>query len=338
MQVLQIHRPIPEQVPIGHFEPGGHEVVDETVGRAQYLGWIQQACAARGDRLEIRFYDHFEDVFDATVLDSLPGIRRLSIDGLPSLRHPEAVGRPPKLMSLRFGPRHAGSAGVLGALGVHRLTEFTLSGTPSPSLDLAPLAEARALRALRLLGHGKNTEALAGVTSLLELVIQPSSKFRLDFVNRLVALQSLKLVLGNATSIASIEALPSLRDLSLREVRHLEDLGDLERLPSLRRLQVDGQPKLAELRVGPRSAALEHLYLYSVAGLRSLHGFPQLPAVKSLFAYDSRLDLLESHLPPTLTHFRLMTKAVKGRDAHEARVREKGLIPAVHPDAHFFYK
>jgi hypothetical protein len=33
-----------------------------------------------------------------------------------------------------------------------------------------------------------------------------------------------------------------------------------------------------------------------------------------------------------------MTKGVKGRAAHEAAVRERGLIPAVHPDAHFFYK
>jgi hypothetical protein len=33
-----------------------------------------------------------------------------------------------------------------------------------------------------------------------------------------------------------------------------------------------------------------------------------------------------------------MAKAVKGRDAHDAQVRARGLIPAVHPDATFFYK
>jgi hypothetical protein len=129
-----------------------------------------------------------------------------------------------------------------------------------------------------------------------------------------------------------------LRDLSFRQVRNLADLGDLERFPRLRRLQVIDQPKVEGLRVGPRNAALEHLYLYSVPRLHALQGFSVLPAVRSLFAYDSRLDLLRSDLPSTLTHFQLMTKGVKGRAAHEAAVRERGLIPAVHPDAHFFYK
>jgi hypothetical protein len=210
----------------------------------------------------------FEEVFDASVLDSLPDVRRLSIDGLSDLRHPEAVGRLPKLTSLRFGPRHVGNSRILAELGVHRLTHFTLAATPTPTIDLAPLGEARALRSLRLLGHGKNTEAIGRVTSLEELAIQPSSKFSLEFINRLVSLESLKFVLGNANTIRPIEALPELRDLSFREVRNLEDLGHLERFPRLRRLQVSDQPKVAELTVGSGNAALEHLYLYSVPRLR----------------------------------------------------------------------
>ena len=248
--VLQFHRQIPERVPIGHFSPGGKEVVDEIVGRPQYLEWIQQACAARGNELEIRFYDHMDDGFDASVLDSLHEIRRLSIDGLPSLRHPEAVGRLPKITSLRFGPHQLPDSKVLSVLGVDRLTHFTLAGTPTPVIDLAPLGEARSLQTLRLLGHGKNTTAIASLTSLSELAIQASSKFSVEFINRLVSLESLKFVLGNLKSIAPIEALPKLRDLSFREVRNLEDLGDLERFPRLRRLQVSDQPRVAELSVG----------------------------------------------------------------------------------------
>ena len=276
-----------------------------------YIDWIQQACAALGDGLEVRFYDHFEQAFDASILDGLDEIRRLSIDGLWDLRHAEAVGRLPRLASLRFGPHRIEDRRILGALGVERLAHFTLAGTPTPAIDLAPLAEARALKSLRLLGHGKNTEAIGHATSLLELAIQPSSKFALDFINRLVALKSLKFVLGNSTSIRSVDALPTLEDLSFREVRHLEDLGDLQRFPRLRRLQLSDQPRVAELIVGRSNSALEHLYLYSLPKLQALHGFSALPAVKSLFAYDSRLDLPWSELPLTLTHFRLMTKALK---------------------------
>ena len=338
IQVLQIHRPIPETVPVGHFEAGGREVIDETVSRREYLERVQQACASCGDDLEIRFYDHFDDVFDAAVLDSLHEIRRLSIDGLPLVTHAEAIGRLPNLTSLRFGPRKVGDPKVLDTIGVERLKDFTLAGTPTPSVDLAPLAGARSLRSLRLLGHGRHTEAIGHATALAELVIQPSSKFSMEFINRLVSLESLKFVLGNASSIRAIETLPALRDLSFREVRGLEDIGDLERFPRLRRLQVSDQPRLAELKVGRRNESLEHLYLYSVPGLHAVDGLSELPAVKSLFAYDSRLDLLSSALPPTLTHFQLLTKAIRGRAAHEASVRDKGLIAAVHPDAVFFYK
>ena len=337
-QVLQFHRTIPERVPVGHFDDNAAEIVDEVVSRSVYLGWVQDACVALGEGLEVRFFDHFEEEFDASVLDDLPGIRRLSVDGLPIVRHAEAVGRLPRLTSLRFGPRRVDDARVLSALGVNRLEEFTLAGTPAPAIDLSPLADARSLRTLRLLGHGKNTEAVGGAGSLTELALQPSSKFSLEFINRLTSLETLKFVLGNCASIDAIGTLPALRDLSFREVRNLEDLGDLQRFPSLRRLQVSDQPKVAELHVGSRNAALEHLYLYSLPGLHILVGFSELPAVKSLFAYDVRVDFPLSQLPTTLTHFQLMTKAVKGRDAHAAQVGSKGLIPDVHPDATFFYK
>ena len=59
IQVLNIHRPIPERVPVGHFDAGGVEVVDEVVSRTAYLDRIQQACAALKDKLKVRFYDHF---------------------------------------------------------------------------------------------------------------------------------------------------------------------------------------------------------------------------------------------------------------------------------------
>lgn len=337
VQLLNIHRPIPKSVPVGHVEDSGDEVVDQVVSRAVYLDWIQQACAALGDELEVRFYDHFEDEFDASVLDHLHEIRHLSIDGLPRIRHPEAVGRLRRLTSLTFGPREADPK-MLGALGLDRLTHFTLAGTPTPAIDLAPLADARSLRSLRLLGHGKNTEAIGNITSLSELAIQPSSKFSLEFISQLVSLESLKFVLGKSNSIRAIDGIPALRDLSFREVRNLEDLGDLQRFPRLRRLQVSDQPRVTKLHVGRRNATLEHLYLYSVPRLYVLDGFSALPAVKSLFAYDSRLDLPWSKLPSTLTHFQLLTKTVKGRDTHDAQVRARGLTPNVHPDAVFFYK
>ena len=338
IHVLQIHRAIPENVPVGHFEPGGVQVVDNVVDRPAYLEWIQQVCAELGDELEVRFYDHFDDGFDASVLDHLNEIRCLSIDSLGDVRNADSIGRLPRLSSLRFGPRRIDNARILTTIGVQRLVHFTLASTPTPAIDLAPFAEARSLRSLRLLGQGKNTDAIGRLAQLTELAIQPSSKLDLGFITRLVSLETLKFVLGNTKSIRSIETLPLLQDLSVREVRYLEDLGSLERFPRLRRLLVSDQPRITEVHVGRANAALEHLYLYSVPGLHTLSGLSELPALKSLFAYDSRLEVSWSDLPATLTHFQLMTKAIKGRDGHAAEVRSRGLIPDVHPDSQFFYK
>lgn len=338
VQVLHIHRPIPDAVPIGHFDPGGIEVVDEVVSRTAYLDFIQQACVRSGDRLEVRFYDHGPGEFDASVLDHLDEIRCLSIDGLEIVRHPEAIGRLPKLTSLRFGPWRINDARILGTIGVHRLEHFTLASTPKPAVDLAPLGDARSMRSLRVLGHGKNTEVIGRLTSLEELAFQPSSKLPLEFINGLVSLATLKFVLGNTQSITSIESLPALRDLSLREVRNLDDLGNIERFPRLRRLLVSDQPRITELQVGRGNAALEHIYLYSVPRLETLKGLSELPRLRSFFVYDGRLEVPWSELPSTVTHFRLMTKAMKGRETHNAEVRARGLIPDVHLDSQFFYK
>src|SRR5687768_1767359 len=189
LQTLHIHRVIPERVPVGRFEDRGEgvdEIVDEVISRAEYLDRIQQACAEYGDALEIRFYDHFEEEFDASVLDRLGEIRNLMIS-VASMLNPEAVGRLPKLSTLHFTPAwNLKNPKILSAFGVHRLMHFTLAGvTPMPTIDLAPLGEAGSLRSLRLLGRGKNTEAIGACTSLTELAIHPSPKFSLDFVNEL---------------------------------------------------------------------------------------------------------------------------------------------------------
>lgn len=54
-QVLNIHRIIPESVPVGHFEQDGTEVVDEVVRRPDFLDRIQKASLLLGDRLQVRF-------------------------------------------------------------------------------------------------------------------------------------------------------------------------------------------------------------------------------------------------------------------------------------------
>ena len=342
-KVLQYQQPFPDPVPIGHyrFHDGSEDVekvVKEVVSRSAYLDLIQQACARHGDRLTVRFFNHCDRVFDAAVLDELDQVRSLAIDGILQSRNLEAVGRLPKLNNMRFGLLGKHKPDVLATVGVQRLTSFTLAETLTPPIDLAPIGEAQSLRTLRLLARGKNTESIGNCASLTELAIDPSPKFSLGFINQLAGLEILKFVLGRRESIGEIESLPALRDLSFREVHLLEDLGDLQRFPRLRRLLLSDQKRIAELQVGPGNAELEHIRLYSVPALHRIKGLSSLPVLKSLWAYDSRLSLAWTALPPTLTHFQLVTKSVKGRDTHDAEVRKAGLIPEAHRGSDFFYK
>jgi hypothetical protein len=333
---LNIHSPLPDAVKIGHYEAGRSDpVVDEIVGRSEYLERIQQACTEHGEAYQVRFHDHVDQEFDAAILDQLDEIRSLAIETYGPVTHPEAVGRLPKLRVLTFAPRAKTDPGVLSTIGVERLERFTLGETATPPIDLAPLAKAGRLHTLRLLAQGKNTEAIGDCPALKALSLHPSDKIPLDFINRLERLETLKLSLGKTRSIEAVGPLPHLRDLSFDEVGLLEELGDLQRFPALRRLQVNYQRRLKILRVGPANTALEHLNLQ---GIDEIEGFSDLPALKSLWNFDGRFAPEWAEIPPSVTHFALVPPSLTKREKHFAEVRAHGLFPEQHPDASFFYK
>jgi hypothetical protein len=333
---LQIGSPLPDIVPIGHYELNRPEpVVRETISRSEYLDRIQQSCARYGAEYLVRFYDHADSEFDASILDQLSEIRTLKIDVNCEITNPEAVGRLPNLEQLGLAPRGKTLSDILKVMGVARLTSFTLGETSTPPIDLLPLAEAKSLRTLRLLAQGKNIEAIGECPSLLELSLHPPKNVSLDWINRLQQIEVLKFSLGSLQSMEAVGPLPNLKDLSFNEVRMLEALGDLQRFPALRRLQTSYQSRLKELYVGPGNAALEHI---TVDGIDCIHGFTKLPAVKSLWSFNGRFAPDWSELPATLTHFALVTPSLKKREKHFDEVRARGLNPERHPDASFFYK
>lgn len=331
---IQIHSPPPERVTIGHYELDQPDAItDEEVGREEYLDRIQQSCRRYGESLTVRFYDHLGFPLDATILDQLDEIESLAINVVEPVVNAEAVGRLPRLKRLNFSPAGRWNyANILSEVGIGRLTHLSLANTEN--IDLAPLAEARSLRRFGLLGRGKNMDRIGDCAALTELSLHPSEN-SLAFINRLQGLEVLKFSLGKIRSIAEIEILPNLRDLSFDQVSMLEDLGDLQRFPALRRLQINYQKRLKTLRVGAGNVALEHI---NVSGIDRVEGFSNLPALKSFdnFAGGFRPDW--SELPASLTHLSLMPKSLKLREAHKAEVRARGLNPDPHPDATFFYK
>src|SRR5688500_16998141 len=78
---IQIHSPLPEDVPIGRYELDRMEpIIDEVVPRKEYIDRIQRACARHGQACLVRFYDHVDYEFDASVLDDLSEVQALQLD------------------------------------------------------------------------------------------------------------------------------------------------------------------------------------------------------------------------------------------------------------------
>lgn len=332
---VQIHSELPEQVKIGHYVMTSLDpVIEEVVSRSEYLDRIQQACAEHGDAITVRFYDHI-DGFDASVLDQLDQVRSLVIQSYGGVTNPEAVGRLPNLTALSYAPYGKVPRNMLSLFRVERLTRLTLSETGKPPLDLSPIGEAQSLLTLRLLSRGDNTEAIGNCAALTELAMHPTEKIDLGFVSRLPRLEVLKFALGKIKTIAAIESAPKLRDLSFNLVSMLEDLGELQRFPTLRRLQLEQQKKLKKLRVGPGNVALEHI---RAEALEEIAGFSELPALKSLYNFNGKVEVDWSKQPATLTHLAQWPTGLKAREKYKAEVSAHGLIPEPHPDAYFFYK
>jgi hypothetical protein len=333
--VLQIQGPLPDPVPVGHCNEQAQEIIDEHVPRDEYLERIQHACAEHGEAYEVRFYDHFETIFDAAILDRLSEIRALTIDPQCEIINPEAVARLPRLRNLALGPSGKQRGDLLAAMDVQRVETFTLGSTSEPRLDLSPLGESRTLKGIRILAAGRNMEAVGDCRSVTELSIQPTEKMDIGFIGRLEQLEVLKLSVGRLRSIEAIGPLPNLRDLSLFEVHTLEELGDLQRFPRLRRLQIDYQKRLKRLRVGSTNGHLEHI---NVSGIDEIEGFSELPALKSFNNFGGGFAPGWDQLPPTLTHFALPMPSLKKREKHFTDVRAHGYAPELHPDAQFLYK
>lgn len=332
---LHIHSPLPERVPIGHYDESAREVIERHVSRADYIDLIRQACVRYGSNFSVYFYDHSGDIFDAAILDQLPELESLSIGSIFECINIEAVARLPALKRLNFSPVGKQPADILRLIGANRLEWLTLGNTFEPKADLTPLGQSTSLKTLRLLSRGKNLEAIGNCASLVELSMHPAEKDDLSFIGNLPHLETLKFTMGKRSSITQIEQAPALRTLSFHWVNTLEDLGDLQRFPTLWRLQIEDQKRLRRLKVGPANLALEHI---NSDGLDDVEGFSELPALKSFNDFNGTFRPDWSDIPPTVTHFALWPPSLKKRELHNAEVRAHGLIPELHPDAQFFYK
>ena len=333
---VQFSRPLGDELQV--VSPSD-EAPGPLVDRNTYLQRLRKMCEQWGDRLTVRFYSYFDQVFDAEVLLEFPEIRSLMINNMHGeVKNLELIGNMPNIRNLHLGIYELDDKRLLEKLPIENLVELTIEESKTKALDLAPLADARALRTLRLFGHKKNIEAIGALSNLNAFVFNPSSNKPLHFLNGLASLRSLKFVLGGAESLAGLNVLPALEEIAFTMVRGLVDIGDLQRFPSLRRGLMQDQPQIETVRMGAKNTALQHLWFYNCPKLANLEGIGELPVLESLRIVISAIKLDKMVLPKSLTHLGLYSTEVKKEADERAAIEALGLLPSDHPDMPFFYK
>lgn len=317
--------------------PVGLELPNRPVSADDYVTRLRGLLNIWGERLTLRFYAHYSEIFDGAVLEQFPQVRSLAIGELDEAINLEAISGLPHLTRLRLTYHWLKDKDLLGKLPVEQLTHLTLGKTETRALDLAPLGRAKRLKQLYLEGHHKNLDALSALHALEEFTFNAKANGSLAFINAMSGLRALKFNLGGTASIEEI-ALPQLEDLAFTMVRGLEELGDMQRFPGLRRLFMQDQQQIERITFGAGNAALEHLWLYNCSRLAAIDGLRECAQLKSLRWLFTECEPSALSLPPSLTHLHMLSGKRKNQAADKAAIEAMGYIAEDHEDAWLFYK
>ena len=334
---VQFDRPIGETLSIvpnnGSADPKDWLQTPST----DYIARLNAMCREWGAKLTVRFYGHYNDVFDGRSVHQFPDVHSLAADCLYEAENVEAIGELPHLSRLSLGIFELKDKAILSKLPLNTLTHLTLTATETKALDLAPLADASALQKLFLEGHHKNIAALANLRGLQEFTFNAKKGLDLSFINGMSDLRALKFNLGGTESIEGI-TLDRLQDIAFTMVRGLNELGDMQRFPVLKRLLAQDQQQFSSVKFGAGNQELEHLQFYNCGKLTRIEGLEQCPKLLSLRWLFTDSDPAKLNLPKSLTHLHMLSGSRKTEGAEKAAIEALGYIADDHREASFFYK
>lgn len=259
---------------------------------SEQLSHLNQMAKIHGRHFEVRFYGHYSDVFDASVLQLLPDVQCVSIDCLVKASNLEALSGLHNLAELSLGVFELDDASILRYCNRSSLQMLSLGDTRKCNIDLGQLVTCGDLKRLHTTGHTRNIQALCNLSSLRDLSLSSiKRKDDIGFVSTMRDLRALRLILGGRVSIAQLTA-PRLESLEIIRVQGLEDIGDLGRFENLERLSVEDQLRMTRIRVGANSK-LADVGIVNCKNLKTIEGIEGLTALSSLRIYKTAIDYEE---------------------------------------------
>ena len=293
--------------------------------REGLLRSVNDLAADYGERLHIRFYGHYSDVFDAAVLALLPDVQWLSVDKLSHIRNERCLAELAKLKKLSFGVHRFSDSGFLDILPLEGLTELAIWESERNSLDLAPLARARLLERLTVSSHRKGLAVIASLPALrdLELWRMPRSQ-DLAFAGEAPSLRTLKLLLGGRASFDELKQ-PTLEALTIAYVSGLSSFGAMERFPRLRVLDVQHQGQLRTIDLD--GVSLEKLVVMDCKNLETISGLATQDRLREFRIARTKVPLdplLQQSWPPSLSVLGLYNRSRTWNEQARAALDARG--------------
>jgi len=275
---------------------------------------IDSLCEIYDEELEIRFYGHYGETFDASILCHLPNVKKLSVDCLQHVENHEEIGKLQNLKSLSFGVYYFEDMEFLSRLNLKSLNRIVIGENHKKNIDLSYLSECKVLEELYIVGHTKHIDVLASLPKLKKLSLGSiGKKQNLLFVNEIDTLESLMLILGGRESFEEVNN-PNLKKIEIIRVRGLERLGDISRFPKLSYFQIEDQIKIKEVSFANLLISLTDLKIITCKSLTRLNGINKLESLSNLRIYSTDIeinDILSEELPKSLKVFAFYTGKVK---------------------------
>ncbi len=266
--------------------------------------------------MEIRFYGHYFEVFDASVLQFLPDVQCILLDCLTKAVNLEALSNLHSLAELALGVFELENPDILSYCNLPTLKVLSVGTTRKCNIDFRHLAKCVDLEQFHTTGQTKNISTICNLPLLSDLTLSSmTKKDDIEFVCQIPALKKLRFMLGGRTSIAQVTA-PLLETLKVIRVQGLEDLGDIGRFENLARLLIEDQIRVAGIKVGP-NPRLADMTVFNCKTLEKFSGVEGLQGLSSLRIYKTAIDyesFVTGPMPGKLKIFEFHTGKIK-RDA-----------------------
>lgn len=329
MQHRMTDQVVLDEADISDWIAAGDDVIvqySKPIYTPELLSVLERLCRKLGERLQVRFFGHYQSCFDCSILTGIPSVSSLAVDCLKSVSHPETIHELGNLHSLSLGIYELADTEFLNSTNFKILQALRIGETRRKSLNLAPIANMRMLNKLHISGHARNIEAVGRLPALDTLSLSMINKsVNLAFINQLKLLRCCRLMLGGRLDIKEVShgGIQSLEIIRVRGFAHF----DPDAFPGLINLQVEDQVRLTSIAFSKASSELRRLVLLNCKGLSEIGGLSLLRNLHEARIIRTAIDLddlISRGLPSDLRIFAFGTGKMRADRGIKERLEQMG--------------